>query len=72
MTLPRDAKKLSKEEEQSIENAVKDAGIKAVHPDKMEALAESMVEKLKEEPPTALKGQATAAKGWRTCDPLSE
>ena len=46
MTLPRDAKKLSKEEEQSIENAVKDAGIKAVHPDKMEALAESMVEKL--------------------------
>ena len=51
---------------------MKDAGIKAVHPDKMEALAESMVEKLKEEPSTALKGQATAAKGWRTCDPLSE
>jgi len=31
-----------------------------------------MVEKLKEEPPTALKGQATAEKGWRTDNPLND
>ena len=31
----------------SIENAVKDAGIRAIHPDKMEEWAEHLVRKLK-------------------------
>ena len=72
MTHPSEGRKLTDNEVYSITNAVKEAGIQQIHPDKMEAFADSMVEKLKEEPPTALKGQATAEKCWRTCDPLSE
>ena len=72
MTHPSEGRKLTDNEVYSISNAVKEAGIQQIHPDKMEAFADSMVEKLKEEPPTAPKGQATAEKGWRTCDPLSE
>ena len=72
MTHPSEGRKLTDNEIYSITNAVKEAGIQQIHPDKMEAFADSMVEKLKEEPPPALKGQATAEKGWRTCDPLSE
>tara|TARA_B100001094_G_C18032603_1_gene720913 strand:+ start:761 stop:955 length:195 start_codon:yes stop_codon:yes gene_type:complete len=64
MTLPLNGKKLSKNEEKSIKSAVKDAGIGAVHPEKMEALAESMVEKLK--------GHATKSSGWRTNNPLDD
>ena len=51
-----------------MEIALKEAGIRAIHPERMEALAESMVEKLKTPP----KGQATNAKGWRTCSPLND
>jgi len=47
MTLPQNGKKLSKIEEQSMEIALKEAGIRAIHPERMEALADSMVEKLK-------------------------
>jgi hypothetical protein len=72
MTHPSEGRKLTDNEIHSISNAVKEAGIQQIHPDKMEAFADSMVEKLKEEPSTALKGQATAEKGWRTCDPLSD
>ena len=49
MTLPSKSKKLCNEEMKSIENAVKDAGIRAVHPDKMEEWAEHLVRKLKSE-----------------------
>lgn len=49
MTLPKDGKKLTEKELKSIENAIKDTGIKAVHPEKMEALAEMLVSKLKSE-----------------------
>ena len=49
MTLPKDGKKLTETELKSIENAIKDTGIKAVHPEKMEALAEMLVSKLKSE-----------------------
>ena len=49
MTLPKDGKKLTETELKSIENAIKDTGIKAVHPEKMEALAEMLVSKLKNE-----------------------
>ena len=47
MTLPQNGKKLSKIEEQSMEIALKESGIRAIHPERMEALADSMVEKLK-------------------------
>ena len=64
MTLPLNGKKLSKNEEKSIKSAVKDAGIGAVHPEKMEALAESMGEKLK--------GHATKSSRWRTNNPIAD
>ena len=47
MTLPKE-KKIKPEEINSIENAIKDSGIRAVHPDKMEDYAEHLVRKLKE------------------------
>ena len=47
MTLPQNGKKLSKIEEESMEIALKEAGIRAIHPERMEAVADSMVEKLK-------------------------
>ena len=68
MTLPSHGKKLTKNEQKSMEIALKEAGIRAIHPERMEALAESMVEKLKE----PAKGHATNTKGWRTCNPLSD
>tara|TARA_B100002019_G_scaffold276421_1_gene275233 strand:- start:1346 stop:1501 length:156 start_codon:yes stop_codon:yes gene_type:complete len=49
MTLPSQGKKLTESEIQSINMAVKDAGIRAVHPEKLEALAEVLVNKLKNE-----------------------
>ena len=48
--------------------ALEQADIRAIHPERMEAFAESMVENLK----TSLKGQATNAKGWRTGGPLED
>ena len=48
--------------------ALEQADIRAIHPERMEALAESMVEKLKE----PAKGHATNTKGWRTCSPLND
>ena len=47
MTHPTNKNKLTKEETKSIESAVKDVGIRAIHPEKMEAYAQMMVEKLK-------------------------
>ena len=68
MTLPSHGKKLTENEQKSMEIALKEAGIRAIHPERMEALAESMVEKLKE----PVKGHATNTKGWRTCSPLND
>ena len=68
MTLPSEGKKLTKNEEESMKIALNEGGIRAIHPDRMEALADSMVEKLKAQP----KGHATNSKGWRTCNPLSD
>ena len=48
MTLSSQGKKLTDTEIQSIENAVKDSGIKAIHPEKMEAYAHQLVERLKQ------------------------
>ncbi len=47
MTLPIKGKKLDKNEISSINSAVKDAGIQQIHPEKMEAFAEHLVNKLK-------------------------
>lgn len=68
MTLPSDGKKLSEQEAQSIEIAIEESGLTAVHPERMEALADRLVEKLKAQP----KGHATSEKGWRTCNPLDD
>jgi|TARA_Y100000015_G_scaffold41492_1_gene47660 hypothetical protein len=68
MTLPSDGKKLSDQEAQSIEIAIEESGLTAVHPERMEALADRLVEKLKAQP----KGHATNMKGWRTCNALDD
>lgn len=47
MTLPKNVKQLDSNEVHSIENAVKDAGITQVHPDKMEAWGDELVKRLK-------------------------
>ena len=64
MTLPANGKKLTEKEAESMQIALKEADIRAIHPDRMEALAESMVEKLK--------GNVTNTQGWRTCNPLHD
>ena len=58
--------KMKENEVESIENAVKDAGIRAIHPEKMEAFAEVLVDRLKE---PHYKG---AGKHWRTGGPLED
>jgi len=68
MTLPQNGKKLTKIEEESMEIALKESGIKAIHPERMEALADSMVEKLKN---THVKVKG-AGKHWRTGGPLED
>ena len=49
MTLPSKGKKLSTNEIKSISIALKDVGIRAIHPEKMESFADYLVNKLKEE-----------------------
>ena len=61
MTLPSESKKLDENEIDSIENAVKDAGIQQIHPDKMEAFADELVSRLK-----------GVGKHWRTCNPMND
>ena len=46
MTLPKKSKKLSNNEIESIQIAVKDVGI-TIHPEKMEAFADYLVKKLR-------------------------
>ena len=47
MTLPKNGKKLTEMEEKSMKIALKEAGIRAIHPERMEALAHYLVEKAK-------------------------
>ena len=49
MTLPSQGKKLTTNEIESIQIAVSDVGIRAIHPEKMEAFAEYLVQKMKEQ-----------------------
>tara|TARA_R100000030_G_scaffold78946_1_gene61916 strand:+ start:52 stop:207 length:156 start_codon:yes stop_codon:yes gene_type:complete len=46
MSFKRDEQSLKKEEIDSIEKAVKESGLGAIHPDKMEDWAEHLVRKL--------------------------
>ena len=48
MTLPKN-KKLKQDEIDSIKKAINDVDIRAVHPDKLEELAEYMKKKMSEE-----------------------
>ena len=48
MTLPSEGRKLDENEIYSITNAVEEAGIQQIHPDKLEAYAEYLVRNLKE------------------------
>ena len=61
MTLPRNGRKLDKNGIDSIENAVEEAGIQQIHPDKMEAFAEELVSRLK-----------GAGKHWRQSNPMDD
>ena len=47
MNLPSNGKKLTENEKESMEIALRDSGISAIHPEKMEAFAEHLVNKLK-------------------------
>jgi 1,2-phenylacetyl-CoA epoxidase PaaB subunit len=47
MTLPLQGRKLTQQELESIWIAVNETDIRAIHPEKMEAFAENMVERLK-------------------------
>ena len=49
MTLPSKAKRLTSKEIKSIKIALNDVGIRAIHPEKMEAFAEYLVEKMKQD-----------------------
>ena len=51
MTLPSHKQKLTERELESIQIALKDSGIRAIHPEKMEAFAQNMVERLRENTP---------------------
>jgi len=46
MSFKRDERSLKKEEIDSMEKAVKESGLRAIHPDKMEDWAEHLVRKL--------------------------
>lgn len=59
MTLPSQGQKLTKNEIESIQIAVNDVGIRAIHPEKMEAFAEYLVRQVEQKP-------------WRNGHPLSE
>ena len=61
MTLPKD-KKLKHEHIESMKLAVEQADIRWVHPDKMEELAEHLVQKARNQEP----------KPWRNGSPLSD
>ena len=47
MTLPKNGRKLTENEEKSMKIALQEVGIRAIHPERMEALADYLVEKVK-------------------------
>ena len=63
MTLPANGKKLTEKEAESMQIALKEADIRAIHPERMEAFAHQMVENLK---------KSTPEKGWRKLNALDD
>jgi len=61
MTLPAHGKKLSQQESESIQIALEQSGIRAIHPDRMEAFAEELVSRLK-----------GAGTHWRQSNPMDD
>ena len=61
MTLPKD-KQIKQDHIESMKIAVEQAGIRAIHPDKMEEFAEHLVQKVRNQEP----------KPWRTGSPLDD
>ena len=49
MTLPKNGKKLTEIEQKSMKIALKEADIRAIHPERMEALADYLVQKAKQQ-----------------------
>lgn len=47
MTFPKNGKKLTENEVKSMKIALEESGIVAIHPERMEALADMLVSKLK-------------------------
>ena len=47
MTLPKNGRKLTENEEKSMKIALEESGIVAIHPERMEAFADYLVEKVK-------------------------
>ena len=47
MTLPKNGKKLTLNEEKSMKIALREVGIRAIHPERIEALADYLVEQVK-------------------------
>lgn len=72
MTLPNEGKKLNENEVYSINNAVKDAGIQQIHPEKMEAWGDHLVSQLKKEEDDVMKNAKGCGTHWRTTGPLSD
>tara|TARA_B100000212_G_scaffold316825_1_gene272000 strand:- start:391 stop:603 length:213 start_codon:yes stop_codon:yes gene_type:complete len=61
MTLPRE-QKINDQDIESMKLAVEEAGIQAIHPDKMEEFAEYLVQNARKQEPVP----------WRTGSPLEE
>ncbi len=71
MTLPINGNKLTEKEEKSMKIAIEEGSITAIHPERMEALAEMLVEKLKQDAPEIQKMKG-AGTHWRTDNPLND
>ena len=70
MTLPSNGRQLNQNEVDSIEIAVEQADIRAIHPDKMEAFADYLVQKLQNEEnsgPAVHSCNCTCASGQSIC-----
>ncbi len=70
MTLPSEGQKLTDQEIQSMNSAVQETGIQAIHPDKMEAFAYHLVNQLNERHTNTTKKtcDCTCASGKSNCN----
>ena len=71
MTLPTNGNKLTEREEKSMKIAIEEGSITAIHPERMEALADMLVEKLKKDAPEIQKMKGVGTH-WRTDNPLND